>query len=237
MATTMRIDSKDLDTLLESLTKDVVVTSIHWRLCKDLWAAVPEFERQMNECRAFWSLTLGAHHEVVLFRLGRLYEQDPSAAGLRRLLTLVAANQHLFSQAHFMERLKDNPHVDKLGAGVVPPDAATLNDDARDVAAGDPLVQELVEARNQVLAHRDPRVILGRLPDPAGSLGQRKIDSLLERAARIVNRYSLLFRASTSVMTIVGHDDYLRVLCHLRDDLAHKEQLLQDELRSLGGAG
>jgi hypothetical protein len=226
----MRIDSQALDTLLASVAADVVTTSIHWRLCRDLWAAVPDFEREMNECRAFWSLTLGAHYEVALFRLGRLYDQDPAALGLRRLLAIVADNADLFSETHFRERLKHRPFVDSLARGVVPPDAATLEADAKSVAGDDPLVHELVATRNCVLAHRDPRVVLGRLQDPAASLDPSKIDSLLGRAASIVNRYRDLFCATSSAMTIVGHDDYRGVLSHIRDDLARKEQLLQEEL-------
>lgn len=57
-------------TLLSSITEDTVTASIHWRLCKDLWAAVPEFVRELNQSPAFWSLTLNAHREVAMFRLG-----------------------------------------------------------------------------------------------------------------------------------------------------------------------
>jgi hypothetical protein len=56
-------------TLLTLLTGDTVTASIHWRLCKDLWASVPEFVGELNQSPAFWTLTFNAHREVALFQI------------------------------------------------------------------------------------------------------------------------------------------------------------------------
>jgi AbiU2 len=219
------------NTLLTSLTEDTVTASIHWRLHKDLWASVPEFVTELNQSPAFWSLTFSAHREVALFRLGRLYDQQSGALSLPSLVDTIAANQHLFDDGSFRDRLKDNPFVESLAQGVRRPDEATLAGDAATVSEkSDPLVKRLLAIRNRVFAHRDPRVILGTVQDPSGAIDNADIDTLLDRAATIVNRYGIMFRAGSSLMSIVGQDDFRRVLEHVRRDVAAYEKQIADEI-------
>jgi len=219
------------NTLLTSLTEDIVTASIHWRLCKDLWASVPEFVTELNQSPAFWSLTFNAHREVALFRLGRLYDQQTGALSLSSLVDTIAANQHLFHEGPFRERLKNNQFVESLAQGARRPDEATLAEDAAIVSEkSDPLIKRLLAIRNRVLAHRDPRVVLGTVQDPSGAIDDADIDTLLDRAATIVNRYGILFRAGSSLMSIVGQDDFKRVLEHIRRDLATYEKQIADEI-------
>jgi hypothetical protein len=217
--------------LLTSLTEDTVTASIHWRLYKDLWASVPEFVTELNQSPAFWSRTFNAHREVALFRLGRLYDQQAGALSLPSLVDTIAANQHLFDDEPFRERLKDNPFVESLAQGAQRLDAATLAEDAATISEkSDPLVKRLLAIRNRVLAHRDPRVVLGTVQDPSGAIDNTDIDTLLDRAATIVNRYGIMFRAGSSLMSIVGQDDFRRVLEHIRRDVAAYEKQIADEI-------
>jgi len=221
-------------TLLTSITEDTVTASIHWRLCKDLWAAVPEFVRELNQSPAFWSLTFNAHREVAMFRLGRLYDQQAGALSLPSLVDTIAANVQRFDEGPFRERLKDNPFVESLAQDARRPDEATLRQDAASVSEkSDPLVKRLLAIRNRVLAHRDPRVVLGAVSDPIGAMDGKDIDALLARAATIVNRYGIMFRAGTSLMSIVGQDDFRRVLEHVRRDVAACEKQIADEIARL----
>jgi len=218
-------------TLLTSLTADTVTASIHWRLCKDLWASVPEFVGELNQSPAFWTLTFNAHREVALFRLGRLYDQQNGALSLPSLVDTIAANQHLFDDAHFRERLQDNPFVESLARSARRPDDATLAQDAASVSEkSDLLVRRLLSIRNRVLAHRDPRVVLGTVQNPSDAVDNADINALLDRAATIVNRYGIMFRAGSSLMSIVGQDDFRRVLEHVRCDLAAYEKQIAEEV-------
>jgi len=53
---------------------------------------------------------------------------------------------------------------------------------------------------------------------------------LLDRAATIVNRYGIMIRAGSSLMSIVGQDDFRRVLEHVRCDLAAYEKQIAEEV-------
>lgn len=223
--------SPDLDTILSSITEDTVTASIHWELCKDLWASIPAFATELSQSRAFWSLTMNAHRQVTLFRLGRLYDQQRNALSLPSLLASIAANVHLFDEPHFRTRLKGNAFVDSLAQTARRPDGAVLGIDAADVSAqANDTVKKLVELRNRVFAHVDPRVVLGTLPNPAEAFDVAETDLLLGRAASIVNRYGSLFKATTSSMRIAGHDDFKQVLLAVRRDSAAHETILEEEL-------
>lgn len=227
----IRITSaSQLETLLDSVSEDTVTAAIHWRLCKDLLASVNDFVRELNQSPAFWSLTMNAHREVVLFRLGRLYDQQNRALCLTSLVSTISANVHFFEVDHFRERLKDNPFVASLAASVRPPDIATLTVDSEAVSESDPLVKKLITLRNRVIAHRDPTVVLGASQSPPGDLSEVEIDSLLERAATTVNRYSSLFKANTHSMRILGHDDFRRVLGHVKDGLNARAAAIEAEI-------
>lgn len=223
----------DLDTLLTSVTEDTATAAIHWRLAKDIGSAVPEWHREFSQAWTFWSLTIGAHRDVTLFRLGRVYDQTGGALGLRSLLGTIEANLHLFDEPSFRRRLKGNPFVDSLARGARRPDAAMVAADARSVHKADPLVGRLVAVRNRVLAHRDPGVVLGASQDPAKGLTATDVDALVARAKAIVNRYGILFRAGSHSMRIVGHDDFLSVLRHVRVTLEARERDLARQAKRI----
>ncbi len=74
-------NSKEFGRLLDGLGDDVVDAAIHFRLHKDLRESVKNFERELNQSPAFWSLTFGAHIDATRSRLFRVYAstRTPSA--------------------------------------------------------------------------------------------------------------------------------------------------------------
>lgn len=201
--------------------------SIHWKLFNDLWLATRTFAREMNESRAFWSLTIAAHRDVVLFRLGRLYDQSKQALSLRTWLGTIEANAHLFDREGFRERLKDNPFVDSLSASARKPHPVTLKNDVATVSSqSDELVQRLCDLRNKVLAHRDPLLVVEPQWANTGELSNTDIETLLDRAVTVVNRYNSLFRARSYSTNIVGRDDYESMLRLVRRGIdAHEAEI------------
>lgn len=225
----------DLDTLLTSITDDTATAAIHWRLAKDIGSAVPAWPREFSQAWAFWSLTIGAHRDVTLFRLGRVYDQTHGTLSLRSLLGTIKANLHLFDEPSFRRRLKGNPFVDSLASDAKRPNATVLTTDAASVHKANPLVGRLVAVRNKVLAHRDPKVVLGASQDPAKGLTPADVDALIARAKTIVNRYGILFRAASHSMSIVGHDDFLSILRHVRLALEARERDIARQAERING--
>jgi hypothetical protein len=189
--------------------------------------------RELNQAPAFWSLTFDAHLQVTLCRLGRLYDQQRRSLSLPGLIRLISANLHLFDKRPFRERLRDNPHVSDLAKHVRRPDEAMLIADAAAVSAKDPIVGRLLHLRNRVLAHRDPNVVIGIVKDPIEALTGADVETLLDRAGRLVNSYSSLYRAESSLMKIVGQEDFKTVLLDVRRHLEEREKQLEEALAKL----
>ena len=233
----MRIrTSADLQQALNTLATDCVTAQIHWRLFRDLLSSVPRFAREIAQAQAFWSLTLASHRDVTLFRLGRLYDQHADAIALPTLLGAINANLHLFEERHFRERLKGNPFVDSLSKGVRAPDPSAVARDIRMVSKQNPVVSRLYWLRNKQLAHLDLGAVL-RGRGPAASLTRRDVTFLLRRAHEIVNRYSILFQASSHLSKMIGQEDYQSVLRLVRRGLKSLDDAQRAELKKLGIAG
>lgn len=121
-------DSSEFKGLLEALVNELIDAREHFRLHRDLDAAMPDYQAEFNRSAAFWSLTLSAHMDAALLRLCKaydLYEGKPSL-NLRNFLETIEANAHFFDEPNFRERLKDNAFVDSLAKDSRKPDPAQL---------------------------------------------------------------------------------------------------------------
>jgi hypothetical protein len=225
-------DSQQFHRLLSALADELVEAEVHFKLYKDLTAAIPEYLVEVNQSRTFWSLTLTAQLDAVVHRLCRAYDQYDSGnppVNLRNLLDTIDANQHLFDEPNFRERLKGNPFVDSLAATPRRPDSAQLQKNH-----ADPLVKKIVIQRNNLYAHLssahalDAKAFAEKYP-----ISLPDIEALLANGITIVNRYSDLFIATRHSTNIVGRDDYRRVLEAVREAIAAHEARIEEQIKEL----
>lgn len=197
---------------------------MHWNMRKSLAASVTEYQVELNQSPAFWTLTFNAHWDTAFYRLSRLYDQTKRALNLPNFLQTIQVNVARFDSGAFRTRYKTNQFIDNLSKTNRRPDDATLAADLASVSERtDPLVARLVDIRNRVLAHRDPSVLLSPNPNDVFSLSEAEFDTLIVRAQTIVNRYSRLFSAQTNSMKIVGEDDFRSVLSYVREGVQAAE--------------
>jgi hypothetical protein len=205
------------------------------KLFKDLLAARPEYSREFNLSRTFWSLTLRAHLDAVILRLCKAYDQyrrGKPSLNLCNLLDTIEANLHLFDEPNFRERLKDNPFVDSLAATPRRPHAAELQQDRESVSNSNPLVKKLTIWRNNFYGHRSSYHALDSDSlERQWPLSVTDIEQLLANGVTVVNRYSILFLAEAHSTNMVGRDDYLSLLKAVRESLDAREARIQEEIR------
>lgn len=224
-------DSEELRRLLETLAAEIVDANIFWRLHKNVQIAGATFGREAAQMPAFWSLTQQALMDAAVFRMCKVYDQYPGALNLRNLLETIQTNLPLFAEADFRDRLKGNAFVDSLAADCRIPDSTQLKTDLDYVSPDtNPLVKQLVEARNQLYAHRSARDAI-RQVDLAVQYPMTKgqADELLTRAAEIVNCYSQLFAAVVYSTGMIGEDDYKHVFEAIRWDLERRDTEIHRE--------
>jgi hypothetical protein len=229
--------SAEFTALTETVASDIVEASLHFQLFRSLVNAVPQFERELNQSPAFWTLTFTAHRDAWVLRLCRAYDQEQRALSLKRWLALIGEHLPLFDEPHFRERQKDNPFVASLAARPRKPDPQQLEMDQASVDGRDALVKRVVFLRNNVFAHTsvqralDINAIWQNAP-----LSFEDAKGLLDRGIQIVNRYSNLFQAKTYSPAMVGADDYGSLLKAVGREIEHHEAQFQNEFEKLTGA-
>ena len=73
----MRIDVKDsaeFKRLLEALVDELIDAHDHFRLHRDLDAAIPDYQAEFNQSAGFWTFTLSAHRDATLLWLCKAYD-------------------------------------------------------------------------------------------------------------------------------------------------------------------
>ncbi len=220
---------KEFERLLDHMASEAHRAADHWHLYKGLENANRKYAPEMYESWTFWSFTLRAHYDDVLFRLARLYDQHDSGLSLKKFLLTVKDNLLYFSEDAVRRRLRENPYVEGLLRKV---NLGTLGGDIRRVSAGrDPLVSHLCKLRNESLSHVQPNPV--RLGGLVPWLPAKEVERLLVRACRILNRYSLTYRASLYSAQVSGANDFTRVLDSVR---VRRDALIAEQEKVIRGA-
>lgn len=202
-------DSAEFERLLQALSNDVVDAHIHYQLYKELIEAISKHPLVVRQSNTFWTFTLQAHLNSSIYALFRAYDQNASSLHLRSWLNTIKDNLHLFDETGFRERLKDNPYVASLAQDSKKPDEAILTEDIAACSNSDPAVKKLTIYRGSRIAHRNAKnLVTAQEISDNHALMFEDVNTLLERAITILNRYSYLFSASTYSTQVVGHDDY-----------------------------
>src|SRR5438067_4360625 len=122
-------DSAEFEQLLKALSDDIVDAHIHYRLYEELIEAIAKYPLVVHQSNVFLTCTLQAHLNSCVYALFRAYDQDSRSLHLRSWLTAIQENLHLFDDAAFRERLKENPYVASLAEDAKKPDPTILADD------------------------------------------------------------------------------------------------------------
>lgn len=216
----MNLAEEEFDRLLEDLANDIWKAGQHFNLHYNLRKAVKDYNRVFNEANAFWSLTIESNLDSCMFRLCRLYETEKSALHLHNWLVLIKKNVHLFEPTKFKERLKKNPYVDSLANSGVQPDVKQLEKDLHDTSMNNPLVRRLYMLRCNVYAHKNAKgAAKGKNWLKDYPFNYDEIESLIEKAFEILNRYSSLFKATSFSKQLIGDNDYKTVLKFMKESI------------------
>jgi hypothetical protein len=228
-------NSVDFEKLLNALGTDIVNANIFFKHHYNLKSAAAEYTKEFNQSVTFWNITFQALLDATMFALCRIYDTHAKTNSLRNLLDTIKGNLHIFDEADFRIRLKDNPFVGSLAESAEKPDLKQLNEDIEYASDKNPLVNNLRAWRNNILAHKSAKIIIKgtNVPDDF-PLSMENIAELLESGMSILNHYSGLFRALSYSTQIVGHDDYRHVLNCIRADLKRREEQFREELKRYG---
>lgn len=202
-------DSAEFKRLINALSLDIVDAHIHYQLFKDLNQSLQDHPLVASQSKTFWSFTLQAHFNTTIYILCRIYDQNETSLHLRSWLITIKENLHLFDENQFRERLKNNLFVDSLAQHPRKPDPRTLDEDIRLCSNEDALVRTLTVRRGSGIAHKNAKLIVAdRNIGDNYPLTYANIDTLLDRAIKILNRYTELFSADVYSTSVSGDKDF-----------------------------
>lgn len=202
-------DETEFKRLFEGLANDIVNAHINNKLYKDLLSTIEEFPLIVAQSNTFWLTTLKSHLSTSLYMLTKAYDQDDRARHFISFLETIKANSALFTEAKFSEPEKDNQYVDGLASELRIPDFANLEKDIALCSKDDPLVKTLTIHRNNAIPHRNAKnTASGISISETYPLSWDEFELLLARAIEVINKYSILFEASSYSTKPVGAKDF-----------------------------
>lgn len=224
---------EELKQLIEDLSHDIVYAKVYYDLFRDLTESMEEYGREFDQTPVFWNLTLQAHKDAFFIRLCRAYDQQDNALHLHNWLKIIQENIHLFEAERFRERT-DSTFTRVLRSDARKPEPDQLEQDIELVKPSNPLVKKLVVLRNNVFAHRSAS---GATQDidffEEYPIQYSEVESLIDRAVDILNRYSGLFQATEYYDEIIGGDDYEFILESIRSELERADDRIEEQLSRL----
>jgi len=170
----LRIKSKEqFDWLIDHLVLETNRAWDHWDLWGGLDKALAEYATEINQTSQFRRLTIRAHQDSVILRLGRLFDPHPIALSLANLLQTIHHGVTASTLSH-------------LGIKIQQLDLTLLQKDLETLSESDPLVSQLIEIRNEYLAHRASRLVISKL---LPTFQREDIEALLNRASSMLEKY------------------------------------------------
>ena len=205
-----------------------------YHLYRNICALLPDYQREIAQSRAFWSLVLQALQDSAILRLCRVYDQESKSLSLYTFLLTVRDSPEVFQEAEFRKRLDGNPGVEILVAYRQRLPMPQLEQDILVTSCRDPLVHKLILWRHNAIAHRGYEIAKGnrQVLDNSPFTGDDWV-TLIDRSFDILNRYAFLFDARSYSVKLIGEDDYKDLFHFLRLGLKKHDEDLDREIRGL----
>ncbi len=172
----VRISSRDeFEWLVEHLTHEAFRVRDHWEFWGAFDKSFDQYSLELNQTPNFWRLTRQAHKDVVILRLGRLY--DPHVASI--------------SLGNLLQTIKENAVAPStpLPLAAANLDLSKLDVEMSSVSERDATVKKLLTLRNEYLAHRGSRHVARGTFASLPTLERDEIATLLSRALEILRKY------------------------------------------------
>ena len=186
-----------VDEILTSLTNEVLFGKAYLRIAKGLAGADPVV---LNTSRTFFGLTVEGGLQMSQMFAAKLYDKTSGAVTMKSLLETAKSQAGLFEYGSPQEV------------------SAAVSDAESRIAGLLPILKSVQDRRNQALAHLDPRTV----KDPTNldinaKLTLSDLEKVFAETGIILNEFSRLWKDTTSMMELIGDDDFTSALDLIAD--------------------
>ena len=139
-----------------------------------------------------------AHIDMVVLRLCRLYDSDSKTISLPNFVLTVEANRVLFSKTAFIDRNKNNPHLEWLEKYNRDLSPKFMEEAKKNFSSKNPIVKNLLIMRNHFVAHLNHELTFGdaELFQKKYPLHFKDIEELIRNGFDLLNSVSSIFGGS-----------------------------------------
>jgi hypothetical protein len=223
--------------LLQRLSDDILSAPAFLRMDKQLPKFFDKYRDEVVQAEFFWGMVADAIRETALFRLSRVYDHEPNALSLRKLLLTIEANKHLFEDDAVRKRV-NTAYANSITPGSHLPSAETLQTDLALVSSSDPLVNKLVIWRGNFGAHISAKLTINNSLGDEKLLTREEAFALGDRALSIFNRYRSLFQAVSHSSKYLNEEGSLEaVFTYMRAGLTARRRARDEATEQLLAAG
>ena len=207
----------------EELIKETTYAHAHLKLWEQLVDCTKEYLHELNEAPHFFRLTMKSHLDNTILTLSRILDKYEGSLSIWKFLDLVEQNREIFSTQAFQNHIINNQYYEDLIKSHVP---ITLNDiqgHRKELDGLRQVIDKIKTWRDKRLAHLDRRF---HLRNRNVSLQRQQIQNVIDTLARILNKYSSAYHASSWSIQFVSEGDFQGVMNAIRfRKVEHKKQL------------
>jgi hypothetical protein len=221
--------------LLSGLENELIYAELYFNLFNGLAKTTKEYSKEANQSKTFWTMLFTSFKDSVYIRLCRIYDQNTKSLNLVNLIDTINKNRHLFSKDCFKERNKEHADSDWLSKSTKIPTIDEIEKDIKLTNNKNPIVKKLMIWRNNIVAHKNPKISLGNTDIlNVNELSEKEVKTLLDTAWDIFNKYSCYFNASTMSRMFFGGDDFKKIFKHIRKSMEYDREKRKQELIKYG---
>lgn len=190
--------------ITERLVREIQAAYMHYDLHCNLKRQLVDHGGKMNDAKHFWSLTLNAHLDAARSSLARVYDQHKKSLGLKAYIS------------EFRDSIKTPFHsTDEVSERYfcAPLAESEIENDLELISENNVLVGTFIKRhRHTEIAHisltNAKRSVSAFEADP---ISYAETQELIDRAVRIINRYSVLSDGCVYGVTTLDNDDYMQL--------------------------
>jgi hypothetical protein len=169
-----------------------------------------EYAEEFNETGIFWNTVLRSLQDVAIIRIATLLDPRRDVVSVPNLLRIIKINAP--------------GNGSKLGIEIQDFEKVGIDDDIKSVHKLDPVVDKILTLRNEVLAHRSINIVATHRINLLPELNNEEVNEILDLLYRIATKYAMLHGQNRTLRSMVGSDDYKRLLKALKKGFALGER-------------
>lgn len=212
----------------DKLIKETTHARAHLKLWQKLVDYRVDYLDELNQSPHFFQLTIKAHLDNAILTISRILDKHGSSLSIWKFLNYVEQNRQIFSIQAFKRHIVNRQYYQELVESHIPIKLENIQEHRSELDNLNQVINDIKKWRDRLLAHTDRRAYLR---SRNVSIKKEQIDGVIDIIARILNKYSNAYHASTFSIQYVGEDDVQGIMDAIRFKKEEEEKQIEALLK------